>query len=141
METYSEMKERHQQEVNALPIKFAFSNNQFKDICKSWGFTVDDAPNMIYSGGMGMYYLRKDSDLIRDTFERVGREESDALRSSFDFAVQAFEYEMYNHEYSYTMEADDMLDSLGLDWSDLNDDPMLLSAFRKAKEKVLRGGE
>ena len=31
METYKEMKDRHQAEVNALPLAFAFSDRQYKE--------------------------------------------------------------------------------------------------------------
>lgn len=138
METYREMKERHQQEVNALPVKFAFSKEQFNDMCKSWGFAEDDAPNMIYHGGGGMYYLKKDDELIRDTFWRCHAEEFNAMTSDFDFAVQAFEYEMYNHEYPYSMDCEDVISSLGLNWEDFDRHSILGKAFDVAEKIVMK---
>lgn len=138
METYREMHARHQSEINALPLKFAFGIEQFKRMCDSWGFTVDEAPSMIYHGGAGMYYLRKDSALIRDTFKRCNDEEYNAIISNFDFAVEAFEYEMYNHEYSYTMDAEEVIDSIGLEWADFEAFPMLVDAFKKAEANILK---
>ena len=47
MESYKEMKERHQAEVNAFPFGFAFSGEQFREMMEGWGLKEDDT-DMIY---------------------------------------------------------------------------------------------
>ena len=39
METYKAMKERHQEEVNALPLAFAFSKEQYRAKLDAWNIT------------------------------------------------------------------------------------------------------
>ena len=36
MNRYAELCQRHQQEVNALPIGFAFGNRQFEEMMRGW---------------------------------------------------------------------------------------------------------
>ena len=43
METYKEMKERHQAEVNALPLAFAFSERQYNEKLAEWNITPEEA--------------------------------------------------------------------------------------------------
>lgn len=49
METYAQMKKRHQDEVNALPLMFAFSNDQFDEGCRKLGVT--DPKSELYALG------------------------------------------------------------------------------------------
>ena len=39
MNAYAEMKKRHQEEVNALPIYWAFTEERFDEVLKELGLT------------------------------------------------------------------------------------------------------
>lgn len=41
MNKYNELKQRQQQEINALPIRFAFGNKQFKEMMTDWGLDAE----------------------------------------------------------------------------------------------------
>ena len=41
MNEYRAMKKRHQQEVHAFPLGYAFGNQQFKELMSKWGLDAD----------------------------------------------------------------------------------------------------
>ena len=43
MNAYAKLKARQQQEFNALPLGFAFSNQQFKEMMQTWGLEIGRA--------------------------------------------------------------------------------------------------
>lgn len=94
--TYQEYKDKSQSEFNNLPIKFAFGMDQFRRVMEEWGLTENDK-GQIYSLPGGGLYLRKDAEIIRDYFNK--QDELPQLMNDYDFAFDAFVYEMGNHEY------------------------------------------
>lgn len=42
MNRYRELMNKQQEEVNALPLGFAFSNKQFAEMMQGWGLTIED---------------------------------------------------------------------------------------------------
>ena len=57
MNKYVEMKERHQKEVNNFPMKFAFSDEQFKKAMEELGLTENDLDKVVGIGAGG--FIRK----------------------------------------------------------------------------------
>ena len=102
--TYKEWKEARQKEANDLPLKFAFSNEQFKKMMEEWGLTEDDTDKIYSLGFGGGYYLRKDAELIRAYFSKPC--DIKKLMRDEAFALEAFEYEMWNHEYIINWQGD-----------------------------------
>lgn len=47
---YAELKERHQQMWNELPIKYAFGNLQFSKMVDSFGLSMDENAENYYGG-------------------------------------------------------------------------------------------
>lgn len=39
MNQYRELLQKHQQEVNVLPIRYAFGEQQFREMMNAWGLT------------------------------------------------------------------------------------------------------
>ena len=77
MNRYAELFQRHQQEVNALPIGFAFGNRQFEEMMQGWGLDPEKDLDKIYRlGSTGGYYKKSDAQLIRDTFSRHEAEQA-----------------------------------------------------------------
>lgn len=95
--TYREYREQESEAFNALPIFYAFSNEQFKEAMEKRGLTIDDT-DKIYRFGNGGFYLKKDSQIIKDFVNRP--DTLSELMNDYNFAVSAFEYEMDNHEYA-----------------------------------------
>lgn len=128
MNKYKEFSDRVMEEVNALPLGFAFSNKQFEEMMNEWGLTVDDTDKIYKLGISGGFYRKEDSQLIKDTLARHEKEFQDEIAADPDgtnFIYDMFVYELRNHEYSYTGDIDETLDALGFTIEDIKNDERL----------------
>lgn len=96
MTRYEEIKEARQKEFNALPIFFAFSNEQFAEAMEERGLTMKDT-DKVYRFGMGGFFLKEDKDIIHEYFNKP--DPIPELMKDFAFAEEAFYHEMAEHEY------------------------------------------
>ncbi len=132
MNAYIEMKNRHQEEVNKFPLGFAFSETQFNEMMAKWNLTPEDT-DKIYSIGNGGYVRKCDADAMHEMFERHAQEREVARRENKDdYLYHMFDYELANHEYSYTGDITDTLDALGLTVEDVEADLKMYEALRRA---------
>ena len=69
METYRELKRRHQKEVDNFPLGTAFSDERFEEMMKNWGLTVNDC-DKIYRIGSGMFVRKSDYKAMHEMFDR-----------------------------------------------------------------------
>lgn len=133
-ETYREMKKRQQEEINAFPMAFAFSKTQLTEGMQKLGLQPDDTDQIFPIGGGG--FVRKtDVEVFRQMFRlhRLERKSAmDADRTGDGFLLEMFRYELANHEYGYTRDAEPALDALGITVEDLAGDERLMCAFQKA---------
>lgn len=139
MNAYMELKNRQQERVNALPLKFAFGQKQFREMMESWGLTENDTDKIYKLGGTGGFYLREDSELIFSTFELAEQEMQEAIKADQDgsgFIRDMFIYELDNHEYSYTGDLEPTLDALGLSEDDVLNNPALLNGLKLARKAI-----
>lgn len=134
METYLQMKARHQKEVEAFPMAFAFNNEQFADGMKKLNIEVTDTKNILSIGGSG-FIRRTDADNLSAMFDRIHAEEAEA-RKNDDYLFQMFAYELANHEYNYTWDLTDTLQSLGLTFAEVKANQQLHDALVKAVDEV-----
>lgn len=102
--TYTEYKAQEQEAFNALPIFYAFSNDQFEKAMQERGLTINDTDKIYKLGGTGGFYLKKDAPVIREYFNRPNKLAE--LMQDEEFAEEAFLYEMNNHEYAINWEGD-----------------------------------
>ncbi len=140
MNAYAEMKARHQKRVNDLPIKFAFSMQQFREAMESWGLTENDTDKIYKMGGTGGFYRREDSKLIFDTFEENEIEKKAAIGNDLDgsgFIKDMFLYELANHEYCITYDLEPTLDALGLTEDEVLNNPALVNGLKLARKEYL----
>ena len=98
--TYAEYTETRQKACNELPLFFAFSNEQLEKHLAERNATIKDIYRL---GDTGGFYLKKDADVIRAYFKA---DQLSELMKNNDFAVDAFYYEMCNHEYGINWQAD-----------------------------------
>ena len=104
--TYKEWRDKRQAEFNALPIFFAFNNEHFKREMEKRGLTEEDT-DKIYKFGNNCFYLREDADKIREfVLDDSHNGELERLMQDEEFAIDAFIYEMSNHEYSINWQGD-----------------------------------
>jgi len=143
METYQEMKIRHQKAVNDFPIYFAFSNVQLGKMFKELGLNPQkDLDKIARIPGTGGFILKKDIDAYQEMCKKQHEELQNAIREDKDgtgFIYQMFRYELANHEFGYTGDADDALAALGYTEKQVEETPTLKNGFEKAKHNILNG--
>ena len=137
---YQELRQKHQNEFNSFPIFFAFSDEQFKVNAKErFGLTTDEEyKEQLTSVGCGGFIRKSDSKAFHDMMMRFDKELSEAL-SNKDFLREALEYELANHEYCITYDAQEALDALGLTKEDILNDPEKYMTFKEAENNYLQG--
>lgn len=127
---YTELKAKHQAEVNAFPLGFAFSEKQFNEMMANWGLTPDDT-DKIYSICIGGYVRKSDSAAMHEMFDRHKAEHEAAMQDD-EYLFSMFNYELANHEYCVTYDVTDALDALGLTLDEINSNPIMADALKRA---------
>lgn len=131
MNKYTALKSKHQKEVDEFPFGFAFNQKQFEEMMSKWGLTPDDT-DKIYSIGGGGYVRKSDAEAMHKMFERHELERKMARKHGDDYLFEMFNYELANHEYSYTQDLTDTLEALGLTMEEINADPRMADALKRA---------
>ena len=105
---YTEYKEKVQEEFNKLPIFYAFGERQFNEQLEKRGIKREEAADKLYSfGNLGGFYLKTDAPLIREFLNKdTDAELRRLMEEDLEFACEAFEYEMANHEYPINWQGD-----------------------------------
>lgn len=140
MNEYQEMRNRQQQEFNALPLGFAFDQRQFDGMMRSWGLHPERDVKKICSIGAGGYIQKKDVELLRQTSIRHKQELAAAIEADMTgdgFIFQMFYCELKNHEYGYTGDANDTLDTLNYTMEQVQSDQRLRKGFERACKKIM----
>lgn len=137
MNNYLTLKDTHRKEFEAFPMAFAFSDKQFEEGMKSLGLTPDDTDKIYKMGGTGGFYRRTDAKTLHGMLIRHDREMKEAIASDVTgegFIFEMFNYELGNHEYSYTGNVSDTLAALGLTMEEVGANPALTTGLEKAKQ-------
>ena len=140
MNAYMEMRNRHQQEFNAFPMKFAFSDKQFEEGMAEFGLSPDDTDKVYSFGNTGGFYLRTDGERLYEMLTRHEKEMSDAVAADptgEGFILDMFNHELADHEYVVSHCIDSTLDALGLEPEDIEKDPRLQHGLKLAKKRQL----
>lgn len=138
METYQELKARHEKEVNALPLGFAFSEEQFEEM--KLKLSVKENSELYRLGNTGGFYRKVDSELIHNTFKRHAEERRRAIFTesgiNAEYVQSMFYYEMCNHEFGINWDGKaDVLSACDLNEKQLNSIPELKQAWNAAKKQ------
>ena len=132
MNAYTTLKHKHQSEINAFPLGFAFSEEQFSEMMAKWNLKPEDT-DKIYSIGGGGYVRKSDADAFHELVERHAQEREVAQKENKDdYLYHMFNYELANHEYSYTGDLDDTLDALDLTYEEIKANDIMYDALTRA---------
>jgi hypothetical protein len=136
MNTYKQLKEKHQNEVNNFPMFFAFSDKQFAEGMQKLGLDPSQTDKIYKFGSTGGFYKREDAKTLYDMFDRHDAEMKQAILNSDDFIIDMFYYELNNHEYIITYDVEDTLNALGLTYEEVKNNNRLYSALKEAKRMI-----
>lgn len=140
---YAEMKARHQERVNALPLMFAFSQQQFNEGMAKLGLEPNDTHSLT-SIGYGGFIRKSDVPLFNSTMEENEIELQTAIGNDVDgsgFIKEMFLYELANHEYCITYDLEPTLDALNLTEDQVLSNPRMLNGLKLATAEYLRNYE
>lgn len=134
MNVYAAMKREHQRELNAFPIQFAFSTEQFNRGMEALGLKPTDADKVVSIGACG--FMRKsDVEAFNEMNARHRREEREALEADatgLGYIRDMFAHELSEHEFGYTYMLNETLESLGYTKEQVNADPRLKAGLDAA---------
>jgi len=135
METYLQIKARHQAEVDAFPIGAAFSNEQLAEMMKKFGLPNDKTGYaQIVSLGYGCFIKRTDVPAWLEMGKRHDAEMK-AMRKNRKELVQALRYEFANHECQFNNDETQkkiVCDCVGLDYEEVMKDAWLKKIYSDA---------
>ena len=130
MKKYLEMKKRHSEEFNKFPMFAAFSDKQFSEGMKKLGLDSSER-DKIYNLGSGLFIRKTDSKAFSIMFKKHEAELKEAYKD-YDFAIGMFNYELGNHEYTYTWDVTDTLNALDISKDDIKSNDILKRALEAA---------
>lgn len=143
MESYRELRERQQQEVNNFPLGFAFGTKQFEEMMAGWGLDAKKDSDLAQVASLfgGAYILKKDIPAYKDMSRRHREELAAAIeadKTGEGFIYQMFLQELNDHEFGYTRDTEDTLDALGYTAEQVVNDPRLKCGIEKAVTEICR---
>jgi len=143
MNKWKELKNKHQAEVNAFPIHFAFGQEQIDRKIKELGLSKDPKKraSQIVPIGAGGFVLKKDFQPLKEMFSRHAAERKaaiDADETGLGFIYDMFLYELKNHEYGYTGDETDTLEALDYTYEQVQKDPRLKAGLAAAIARINR---
>lgn len=139
MNEYQELRNRQQQELNGLPLGYAFDQKQFEEMMRGWGLHPKRGVKKVCYIGAGGYIQKKDVELLHQTNSRHRRELTEAIKADTTgtgFIFQMFYCELKNHEYGFTLSANDTLNALGYTLEQVQSDQQLCRGFELACKKI-----
>lgn len=134
--TYVQLKNKKQEEFNAFPMAFAFSNEQMKEGLDKLGITADEAVGI----GAGGFIRKSDLEAFKDMVKRWQDAEAEAIandKTGEGFIKDMFVYELDNHEYSYTGDATPAIVALGLTYTKIRNNKALSRGFDLAHKEIM----
>ena len=126
---YREFKEKWSSKFSEIKgIFWAFSQEQFAEGMEKIGA---ESTSDIYDIGSGGFILKSEYEAIPKFWEDREAEFNDMMQIP-EFAFSAFDYELANHEYCYSMDKEDALASLGLTMKDVLKNDMWIRELKRA---------
>lgn len=136
MNKYLQLKNKHQQMVDAFPMGFAFDSDQLDEGLEYLGVTKDGIVGI--SGGG---FIRKtDTGAYKKMWNRIHTELNAAIDNDNDgtaFIADMFEYELANHEYVVTGDMTDTLEALNLTMAAVANSPALANGLKVGKKRYM----
>lgn len=137
---YAELRERQQKEFDKFPIKFAFTDEQFKKSMEELGLKETDTDKIVSIGSVGGFIRLSDKEKLLELVKRLDTELEEEISKDLTgegFIKDMFKYELANHEYIISRELDDTLSACGLSMEVIQENPPLFKGLQLAKKEYL----
>ena len=141
--TYRELKKRQQSEFDAFSREkmfFAFNKEQFNDGLAKLGCTASELSPIICGGFVRISDRAEYDAMSKRHFDELQEQiRNDTTGDGFIFSM--FDYELSNHEFSYTGDPNDAISACGLTLEDLQNNPALVHGLNRAMQNQMEVNE
>lgn len=140
MESYGELKARHTKELEAIPLVYAFGDNQWDEGMRALGLTPGDTDKVVSTGELGVFCLAGDYDALSEVYARHKRELQEAIQSDLtgdNFIRDMFLTELRATDFDCTHNEYEALDVLHMKMGQIEADPRLHHGLEAAKKECL----
>lgn len=138
MESYQQLKARHQKEVNDFPLGAAFSEKQVEEMMCAFGLPNDKTGYaQIASLGYGVYIKKSDIPAWREMTRRHN-EEIQQFRKDKEALRTALIHEFADHESQYSRDDETICACVGLTWEQVRNDKELYKLYQQAWETFMK---
>lgn len=140
---YKELKDRQQETFDSFAAQycfFAFSDAQFQEGMKKLNLDPETDKKKIASFYGGGFVLADHAEELRDLLERFGaetREQIAADPTGDGFILDMFEFELANHEFTYTGDVNDAIEACGLTAAEIDSSEPLRAGLEKAVKNLM----
>lgn len=143
MNEYQQLRQKQQEEFNAFPLHFAFGQEQIDQKIKELKLSKDPKKRaeQIVPIGYGGFVLKADYPAYVEMCKRHSRERIEAMAADKDgtgYLYDMFRTELANHEYGYTTDVTETVESLGLTEKDFQERPILKETLERAAADIRR---
>ena len=136
--SYKEFKESNSKELDEFINKncfWAFSKKQFEEKLNELNMTHEEFESN-YQDFIGGGFIRRDKvEEYNSIVDNMSRNKRKLLLENFEFAKDAFIYQMNNYKCFISDDYDNAKSALGLTDKDINNNHMLLKAWNSAREE------
>jgi hypothetical protein len=131
--SYMEVRAKGQNPFNNFEgLFFAFSNEQLAKGMKKLGLTMNDTDKIV-SIGHGGFLLKSRREAFKEMMDNGDKIMDEWLKDD-DNLLQAFVYELDNHEYCYTYDLEPAVEALGFTMEEVYADKRMAEILLKASE-------
>lgn len=137
--SYFDLQQKHQKIVNAFPMAFAFSDEQFKEGMEKLGLKPTDI-GKVYSIGYGGFIKKSDAKAFSKMWDDIRKENQQAIdddSTGEGYIKDMFLYELGNHEYCITYDLTETLEALELSLEEINKSKKLKHGLKLALKEYL----
>lgn len=131
--SYAEMLEFNRQEVEAFPLFYAFTDEALEEGMQRLGV---DSFEEICKVGWATFVRKSDFNTYAEMIEQQQARKEEALKDPL-FLKNALIYELFNHEYAYTLEPDEAVEALGFQMRDVENNQRFMKILKQAEKYVL----
>ena len=131
--TLAEMEAAHQKDINDFPIVYMFGYKSEKEIRERIAKIGASSLNECIDNGYGGILLKSKLNDYKEMFARHRRERKKFCENEENLCKMIL-HTMYDHEYGYTENPEDVLDALGKTYDDLQNDQRFRNAWDKAEK-------
>lgn len=133
--SYAELKQKHREMIDRLPIRYADSEEQFKEMMAAWNLDSSTDTDKIFSVGYGWYMLKKDVGLLEDYLTESEKEIKEAIESDetgYGYVYQMFYKALSDSDFRNSLNPYPALDSIGITAEEVKSEPRFMNGFVKA---------